>query len=597
MKNVRRLMGVAALAAASCANAAGGWEQFHGTHNNGRAEKGPDLRRYATPRFARGVEGVNDMWGMDVCASGPVVMDGRIFCYGNSGCLSAFDESSGAKLWTARVADGSMSGSWASPSASNGRVYIGSGGFLYCFDAAAGATNWVCALTSASGIPEVVNAAPTVAEGIGLCYQYTCDFGGAARLHAVRIADGSLAWAQDVAGFGEGHVAYNPSLSLIYTTTDTGGGRIVALDAADGSAVWTSAGSFGVRCYGGVAFDAALGWVAAASDTGGGGSFGTLLVCDAADGSTVSRTAHLPSGNFTPAIGANGVIYGCGGDWSMDGPFVWAVNGLTGAMLWQSPEDEDYEMGCWGNWNASPVYAQDIGGGADAVYCTASGMWASFILGGEAFGMFDAATGGLLASVPMCGGNAALANGNLYFINWDSELVAFGPQVHIVEAAHNGHGHISPSLRQGVAHGGDAAFTFTGIVADVLVDGLSIGATNAYTFANVQGSHTLSVVFTDPATLGYAAWLGHYGLTPSDTLYDRWLIGLHPASDATLTAFIAMRDGAPEITWAPDIRPLRKYTIRAKENLDGPGDWTDIEAPYAIPPNFRFFRVRVTELP
>ena len=60
-------------------------------------------------------------------------------------------------------------------------------------------------------------------------------------------------------------------------------------------------------------------------------------------------------------------------------------------------------------------------------------------------------------------------------------------------------GAISPSTPQTVDSGGSQAFTITPAggyhVADVLVDGVSVGAVTSYTFSNVTADHTISATF------------------------------------------------------------------------------------------------------
>ncbi|NMB79971.1 MAG: hypothetical protein GYA23_12860, partial [Methanomicrobiales archaeon] len=81
------------------------------------------------------------------------------------------------------------------------------------------------------------------------------------------------------------------------------------------------------------------------------------------------------------------------------------------------------------------------------------------------------------------------------------------------------HGSISPSGVQTVNYGGSQAFTMTPesgyVVAEVLVDGVSVGAVTSYTFTNVQASHTIAVSFT-PITYTITATAGAGGtITPS----------------------------------------------------------------------------------
>ena len=84
------------------------------------------------------------------------------------------------------------------------------------------------------------------------------------------------------------------------------------------------------------------------------------------------------------------------------------------------------------------------------------------------------------------------------------------------------HGGITPSTPQSVAAGGSMLFTISADagyhVADVLVDGVSVGARNSYEFINVVANHTISASFAadTPATFIITPSAGaHGGLTPS----------------------------------------------------------------------------------
>ncbi|MFA6243709.1 MAG: hypothetical protein WC655_22400, partial [Candidatus Hydrogenedentales bacterium] len=61
-------------------------------------------------------------------------------------------------------------------------------------------------------------------------------------------------------------------------------------------------------------------------------------------------------------------------------------------------------------------------------------------------------------------------------------------------------GSISPSGSTNIAYGMDRTYTVRAnsgyYVADVFVDGESIGAVDRHTFNNVTASHTISAVFT-----------------------------------------------------------------------------------------------------
>ena len=79
-------------------------------------------------------------------------------------------------------------------------------------------------------------------------------------------------------------------------------------------------------------------------------------------------------------------------------------------------------------------------------------------------------------------------------------------------------GSISPDGRVRVTRGSDKTFTISADdgyeIADVLVDGKSVGAVSSYTFENVRANHTIEVVFertgsavADPDDTGVSDWL------------------------------------------------------------------------------------------
>lgn len=87
----------------------------------------------------------------------------------------------------------------------------------------------------------------------------------------------------------------------------------------------------------------------------------------------------------------------------------------------------------------------------------------------------------------------------------------------IKASAGNG-GIISPSGNVSVKRGDDQTFVINPVngyrIADVIVDGKSVGAVSLYTFENVRANHTIEVVFTklnsivaDPTETGVAGWL------------------------------------------------------------------------------------------
>jgi hypothetical protein len=90
-----------------------------------------------------------------------------------------------------------------------------------------------------------------------------------------------------------------------------------------------------------------------------------------------------------------------------------------------------------------------------------------------------------------------------------------------ITASAGANGTISPGTLT-VLGGASRKFTITAVagyrVADVLVDGASVGARTSYTFSNVQGDHTISASFSlDVYTITSAADVNG-SITPSGTL-------------------------------------------------------------------------------
>src|SRR4030095_9723697 len=76
---------------------------------------------------------------------------------------------------------------------------------------------------------------------------------------------------------------------------------------------------------------------------------------------------------------------------------------------------------------------------------------------------------------------------------------SFAINTYTIAASAGANGSISPSGAVVVSHGGSQSFTITPNtgyhVADVLVDGASVGAVTAYTFSNVTAAHTIAASF------------------------------------------------------------------------------------------------------
>ncbi|MDD4019880.1 MAG: leucine-rich repeat domain-containing protein, partial [Kiritimatiellae bacterium] len=94
---------------------------------------------------------------------------------------------------------------------------------------------------------------------------------------------------------------------------------------------------------------------------------------------------------------------------------------------------------------------------------------------------------------------------------------------------------------------------------------------------------------------GLSAWGGYEEAAFADAdgdgypSWEEYVAGTDPTNRASVfTAFISLRDGIPSVTWDPDLRPERIYTVEGTASLTG-ADWQS-------PTNatHRFFRVKVS---
>jgi len=97
----------------------------------------------------------------------------------------------------------------------------------------------------------------------------------------------------------------------------------------------------------------------------------------------------------------------------------------------------------------------------------------------------------------------------------------FSINTYTITASSGDNGTISPSGATSVNHGGSQTYTIAPNesyhIADVLVDGSSVGAVSSYTFTNVSGNHTISATFiTSSFTITSTAGEGGI-ISPSGT--------------------------------------------------------------------------------
>jgi hypothetical protein len=190
--------------------------------------------------------------------------------------------------------------------------------------------------------------------------------------------------------------------------------------------------------------------------------------------------------------------------------------------------------------------------------------------------------------------------------------VTFGVAYDITVSAGSG-GTIDPpgpSVR--VPTGGSQPFTIAANpnfqISDVLIDSVSIGATNQYTFTNVTNNHSIAATFASSQT-PLEAWLASYGLTSASddadgdgmSNGDEYYAGTIPTGPgSTQSVFKVFRQqatlGADTIQWysTSSNGPSNGFLIYRSTNLvsgwtlygtnanrspDGTNVWTDPAPP------------------
>ncbi len=112
--------------------------------------------------------------------------------------------------------------------------------------------------------------------------------------------------------------------------------------------------------------------------------------------------------------------------------------------------------------------------------------------------------------------------------NINTQWYAYSPSSYTITASATGNGTISPSGNVVVSTGANQSFTMDADsgyeVEDVVINGLSVGVLDSYTFTNVHGDHTISVTFsggggdTDPPTPNPATWATQPYATGTDSI-------------------------------------------------------------------------------
>ncbi|MDF2957524.1 MAG: Outer membrane protein assembly factor BamB [Candidatus Alkanophagales archaeon MCA70_species_1] len=343
------------------------------------------------------------------------VAAGRVFVYcdNDSGTfLTALDAESGEVLWQ-KPLEKRYDGSWSSPVYHRGRVYIGSGRTVYCFDAG-GNELWRQSLGG-----YVANSCPSIAEVGNTTLLVIGRYGasGNPAFYCLDAESGEVLWVFDS--------SVEPSLS---------GGRATATAAFGGSKVYVGIGTWNpALCKGGIyCLDAGGGGVLwkAPTDYGVWGSvtlvhgtlfFGTYnfegdsayYAMSPVDGSVLWKRAGI-STDSTPAY-AFGRIYICGGTPGYSTLKTYCLDPEDGSSVW--------ERAGVGGWTISPAVSSDgkllvgtLAGGEAGMHFDTAGVYC-----------LDALTGEEIWNSSGLGGSSPVIYDGRVYTSGQGRVYAFGP--------------------------------------------------------------------------------------------------------------------------------------------------------------------------
>lgn len=333
--------------------------------------------RYNTGEAALGTSNVGSLelaWAVPmggIFFGMPIVADGRVYSGGGDGRLHAYDEISGAELWSGPVEAGLFIGS---PAYADGIVVAGADGPLRAYDAETGAVLW-----STAGHASYRSSPVVVGDVV-----YATRFLG--RLSAFDAKTGAVLWSAsgDCCVFDQGPAVDDGRVFQMRTN-----GSLTAYDAATGAELWV--------------IDAfAIGPATAANGKVFWNDAPDVVAVDQVTGDEIWRAPVLGAGGSgNPAV-AGGLLFAQGGT-------LVALDEDTGVVAWSFPA-----AGGWGPSVANGVvYASDW-----------NGVWSAF----------DQEDGSLLWSIviPGCSGTCSIAppvvaNGTLFLSGPDASMRAYRP--------------------------------------------------------------------------------------------------------------------------------------------------------------------------
>lgn len=173
-------------------------------------------------------------------------------------------------------------------------------------------------------------------------------------------------------------------------------------------------------------------------------------------------------------------------------------------------------------------------------------------------------------------------------------LVGTGVSTYEIVATAGANGSITPADTVGIAQGGTTNFVITPDanhhIDDVLVNGVSVGPTNVYTFSSVDANHTIDAAFAANLVTNDvpAWWLAAYGLGTNDAAaladadgdgspnWHEYYAGTNPTNAASVLQIESVAASAGTeltVTWASVAGKV--YTVSECPDLAA-GSWTPL---------------------
>ena len=267
--------------------------------------------------------------------------------------LAAVNSFNGTLLWERELEFDGGTWSWANPVYSGGKVFMGCGSGVYCFDGESGAPLWRTALPKVGDLSPIVNHTLLVAEGKVFAGDYNSGI-----LYGLDEDSGEIVWRYD---FGEGTSiqgapAYADGWVIATCSAPFGSsanGKVACVNAADASNVrWV----FETKKHGGFdvpgspAVDVAGGLVYFPDFAYGAGSQSHLYCVGLSDGS-LRWKAKIWGTSGAPTLDGKGRVFVSGNDYASGTNYVICFDAASGNKRW--------EKAGWGAYNASVAVSQD----------------------------------------------------------------------------------------------------------------------------------------------------------------------------------------------------------------------------------------------